>query len=57
MVNRPEVKPERQPAIKRKWYIDTSTGSLKPEIDPMSDPEVEVESLPEPVPAARFVSD
>jgi hypothetical protein len=53
VVNRPEVKPKQESPARRKWYIDTDTGELKPEVDP----ETAAESQPKVVRAARYVSD
>jgi hypothetical protein len=56
MANRPEIKPN-VPARKREWYIDTDSGELRPEVDPVANPAEDVRSAPEPVPAARWTSD
>ena len=57
MGNAPQIKAELQKTRKRKWYLDTTTGKIKAEPEPVVDTVAVLEPQPAPVQAARYTWD
>jgi len=57
MGNAPQIKAELERNRKRKWYLDTTTGEIKAELELVTDTAVAVRPQPVPVKAARHTWD
>lgn len=57
MGNAPQIKAELEKTRKRKWYLDTESGEIKPEPEPVTTTAAVLQPEPESVQAAYYTYD